>query len=220
MVESSCIRLNARCARCFVRHREEGRLIVFEGSPCAGKTTALRSITSRRGGIVIPELDHTVDAHLLVPAQIQAWYLATEINRQFEIRVGLKRSLHVFQDRNVLGTLAFSYARSKLFRSSHPFAKVVKRLLNEADGLLVRPDILIALYVDPAVGLERRRTLSGEPLDPIWADMTFLEHHAEFYHSVVPTFPADTVAVIDTTDLKPEDAALAVEQVIQRAIVR
>lgn len=220
MVESSCTRLNARCARCFGRHREEGRLIVFEGSPCAGKTTTVRSVTSRRGGVVIPELDHTAEAHLVAPAQIQAWYLATEIDRQFQIRVGLKRSPHVFQDRNILGTLAFSYALSKLSRSSALFPRVIRRLLNETNGILVRPDILIALYVDPAVGLERRRRLSGEPLDPIWADMTFLEHHAAFYHSVVPTFPADTVATIDTTDLTPEDTALAVDQVIEGAKIR
>ncbi len=128
----------------------------------------------------MPELDHTTEAHILAPAQVQAWYLAAEVNRQSEIRAGLKRSLYVFQDRNILGTLAFSYASSKLFRSRHLFTKVATRLLNEADGILVRPDILIALCVDPAVGLERRRRLSGEPLDPIWADMTFLELHAEF----------------------------------------
>jgi len=93
-----------------------------------------------------------------------------------------------------------------VFRTGHLFTRVVKRLRNEADGILVRPDILISLYVDPVVGLERRRRLSGEPVDPICADMTFLRHHAEFFSSVVPTFPSDTVIVIDTTDLRQEDA--------------
>lgn len=220
MGESNCISVSASFAKCFVPHKERGRLVVLEGSPCAGKTTTLSQLKKCYDGIVVPELDHTGEAHLLTVGQIQSWYLVAEIDRQPVIQQGLMQSRTVFQDRNVLGTLAFSYASARLSRSHAPFTRLLNRTLKDANRRLVRPDILVALYVDEAVGLDRRRRLSGEPLDPIWADLDFLRYHAEFYRAAIPLFPADTLVVLDTTNLTPEETANVVEQRVRRALFR
>ena len=215
MVQSTCTSLTSRLGRCFVPNTENGRLMVLEGIPGAGKTTALHRVSKMLGAVMVSQLDHTTELSGVMYDEAQRWYVVAEIERQEFIRASLATSTKVIQDRNIISTLAFAYASAKRYGESKYFTTTLRMILRETPELLVRPNVLMVLMVDPAVGLLRRRKLSGEPLDQVWRDDSFLKYHAEFYTELACLLPADVVITLDTTDLTPEDTALTVAQAMR-----
>src|ERR1035437_4429192 len=97
----------------FESHQEAGRLVVVEGDPGAGKTSAITSVARETGVIVVPQLDHVTDATVpsaYDPKYPEDWYVDMERARQSDIRKLLQCGRVVLQDRCVLSTLAFVYA--------------------------------------------------------------------------------------------------------------
>lgn len=217
MVPSTCTSLRDRLANCFVPNEAGGRFIVFEGVPGAGKTTAIRRIAPLSGAAIVPQLDHTLERTLLKVSEVQKWYLLAETERQDHLRRILTSSTDVLQDRNILSTLAFSYAWACRYSEFGHFAEVLRMVVRNAAGRLVRPDVLIVLTVDPVLGLMRRRMLGGEPVAEVWRDERFLRHHANFYDEFAGAFPAGVVASLDTSGMSLDGAIAAVSAVLDRS---
>ena len=76
-------------SRAFEPHQEAGRLVVVEGDPGAGKTSAIASACRNTDVFGVPQLDHVTGARHTVPFDPiypEDWYVAAERARQTEIR--------------------------------------------------------------------------------------------------------------------------------------
>src|SRR5437588_134075 len=97
----------------FEPHGGSGRLIVLEGDPGAGKTSAATAGGIEiPGAITVPQLSHLADADSNMPfdvAYAEDWYLDMERGRQASIRQMLLEGHVVIQDRGILSTLAYAY---------------------------------------------------------------------------------------------------------------
>lgn len=205
-------------ANCFVPHGGLGRLIVLEGVPGAGKTSASRYLEKRFGMVAVSQLDHTVRRKNTPQEDAHLWYIQAELARQPMIRSALNGSLDVIQDRNLLSALAFAYAWSKQDGNRRLIRRVLGALLHETSGRLVRPDVLVLLSVRPTEGLARRRAMAGEPEAETWRDDRFLTYHAEFYRVYRRAFPARSVVTIDSTGLGLDQTLQSVVDALKRPL--
>lgn len=189
-------------SRAFEPHQEVGRLVVVEGDPGAGKTSAIASASRSTDVFVVPQLDHVTSPLRVVPydpSYPEDWYVAAERARQAEIRRLLGLGYRVLQDRGVLSTLAFVYAST--FRSHEP--RRVRRLLRcLAEGqALIRPDALVIMNVDVEVGLQRRAVFRDSEHYRVWFDPEFLTRYQAFYRVLAPRALTCPTAIIDTSSL-------------------
>lgn len=218
MAQLACTRLTHRLGSCFVPHMGDGHLIVLEGAARSGKTTSLLRLSKMLGAVMVPQLDHTMEQSLIPYDKVQQWYILAELARQRFIQTTLNRSSDVVQDRNIISTLAFSYASARRSGSGQRFTTILKMMLRISHGMLVRPDILVVLTVDPVVGLLRRPRSRIDKTDHAWPDDSFLRYHAAFYQELICTSLADYVTKIDTTALTPDGTFEAVARAIQERL--
>jgi thymidylate kinase len=196
---------------CFTAHEEPGRLVVFEGIPGAGKTTVSKLLASRNNLLLLPELDHVTalntQGEVLKDDLVEGWYVKTELARQLAIREQLEAGKYVFQDRSILSTLAFAYARSMVDNDYLRFERVTERLTKAVGNKLLLPDAVVLLFVDQRISLERRRRFSRQRQFALWFDTEFLSHYEAFYqryaHQVMPT----RIDRVDTSHLSPRNLA-------------
>jgi len=167
------------------------------------------------GAIMVPQLDHTVEQETIRQEDLQEWYVLAELKRQDSIRAKLAKSSAVVQDRNIISTAAFAYASAKRHGEGRHFASVLTMILRDTSGLLVRPDVLVLMTVDPAVGLLRRRESGDDPRLEMWRDASFLKDHAAFYARFVHALAADVIVTVDTTALTPDDTALTIARIVR-----
>jgi thymidylate kinase len=204
----------------FVPHRFAGRLLIVEGLPGAGKTSAIARICHLTDSIVLPELDHVVEApdrDNCEWAKLQRWYVERERARQAALNSLLRQGRSVIQDRCVLSTLAFAYAESK--ECSVERTKQTAALLAGAPRFTL-PDTLLLMYVDIEVSLQRRESFRGSTTYKPWFDRQFLQRLDEYYRVVVPRLlPCPTIE-IDTTLASPSAVAALVENVFAGIHVR
>lgn len=187
----------------FVPHRFPGRLLVVEGLPGAGKTSAIARVGHATDSIVVPELDHVVEAPTQGNgewADVQRWYVERERSRQVALRRLLRQGRSVIQDRCVLSTLAFAYATTA--DCSIERIEQTAALLVGTPGFTL-PDALLLMHVDIDVSLRRRQSYRGTTAYKQWFDRHFLERLDEFYRVVAPhLLPCPTIE-IDTTLASP-----------------
>lgn len=197
----------------FVPHRFAGRLLVVEGLPGAGKTSAIARVCHLTDSIVLPELDHVVEAPDRDNCEwdeLQRWYVERERGRQAVLHSLLQQGRSVIQDRCVLSTLAFAYAESG--ESSVERTRQTAALLAGTPAFTL-PDTLLLMYVDIEVSLQRRESFRGSATYRTWFDRHFLQRLDEYYRLVVPhLLPCPTIT-LDTTFASPSAVAALVENV-------
>jgi thymidylate kinase len=199
----------------FEPHREAGRLIVVEGSPGAGKTSAIVSVGRATGSVVVPELYHLTDASVPseeLPDHSAHWYIDAELARQGDIRRCLKAGLRVIQDRSVVSTLAFAHATAIDRRSCQRAERLIQRLVDGPKFLA--PDTLVIMHVDVVVGLRRRRAFRQVAEYRQWFDEAFLHRLNTFYRVVVPQLLRCPMVEIDTSCEPPTVANEALTRVV------
>jgi predicted ATPase len=183
-------------------HQETGRLVVVEGDPGAGKTSAITSVARETDVIVVPQLDHVSDAAVpsaYDPQYPEDWYVDMERARQSDIRKLLHSGQVVLQDRWVLSTLAFVYASAIHRREPGRIRRLLRYL---AQGpTFVMPDALVVMSVDVDVGLGRRSQFRQSDQYRVWFDRAFLIRFQAFYRVVGPRVLPCPTTLIDTSSL-------------------
>lgn len=218
MAQLACIKFTTLIGSCFIPHKGHGYLTVLEGAPRTGKTTALNHVSGMLGAVMIPQLDHTMERIPVPHDEVQQWYVLAELARQRFIRTTLNRSSDVIQDRNIISTLAFSYASARRFGTNHHFATVLNMILHNARGKLIRPNVLVVMTVNPSIGRLRRPKSKSDPIDRVWVDDLFLRYHAAFYDELIYSSLADQVIKIDTTYMTPDDSIEAVADTVRERL--
>lgn len=198
----------------FVPHHFRGRLLIVEGVPGAGKTSTIARVCQMTDSIVLPELDHVVDAPERNKgewAERQGWYVERERARQAALRSLLGQGRSVIQDRCVLSTLAFAYAETR--EGSVERTTQTAALLAGTPSFIL-PDALLLMYVDIDVSLRRRQSFRRSTPYRQWFNKKFLQRLDKFYRVVAPRLlPCPTIE-IDTTVAAPSDVTAFVETVI------
>jgi thymidylate kinase len=187
----------------FRPHHLAGRYIVFEGDPGAGKTSVLRALRGSQQGLVLSEIDHVADG--LAEAgrpEITRWYLGAESARQPSVRKALQAGGSIVQDRSVLSTFAFAYAKDS--GDSGELSSCVAQAARL--GPFILPDVLMILTVEPRVGRARRAYASHRAEYGDWFEPTFLDRFHDFYCGLSGPGLAKRTARLDTTDLSLEEA--------------
>lgn len=203
---------------CFTAHEEPGRLVVLEGTPGSGKTTALALLASRNELLLLPELDHVTmlgaSREVIESSLLERWYIKTELNRQLAIREELKSGKFIYQDRSVLGTIAFAYASSMMNNDHLGFIRFTELLLNEALNKLLLPDAMVILLVNQQISLQRRRKFRYRKQYSLWFNTEFLSHYETFYRSHVHHVVPIHLDVLDTSHDSPNMIAGFLKQTL------
>jgi thymidylate kinase len=190
----------------FEPHREAGRLIMVEGDPGAGKTSAIISLVRRGNFSVVPQLDHVIDQFRHVPfnsAHPEDWYVAVELLRQTEVRRLLNSGKQVLQDRSILSTLGFAYASTASSQNQERFERIVRHF-SEGEKV-IKPDLFVLMNVDIETGLQRRNAFSQDEHYRTWFDRDFLARYQAFYSTVVPCLLNCAKLTLNTSDLSLEE---------------
>lgn len=153
-----------------------------------------------------PELNH-----LTHPGNIQldeyflkSWYLQHELCRQASILNELALQNLVVQDRNVIGVLAYAYARAIMQHREEEFTDFMDQVVGLMTDRFVLPNLLIILLVDEDVSLKRRRVFSVDPRYTLWFDPTFLKHYSAFYRYYAGEIIPAVTTMLDTTNHSAE----------------
>jgi thymidylate kinase len=186
----------------FRPHHLAGRYIVFEGDPGAGKTSVLRALRSLPPVLVLSEIDHVVDPLAEAgQAALTSWYLIAEKTRQASVRKALQAGGCVVQDRSVLSTFAFAYAKDSGDSGEFPSCLAQAARL----GPFILPDVLMILTVEPQVGRARRAHALHCPEYSQWFEPDFLDRFHEFYCGLSFAGLAKRISRLDTTQLSLEE---------------
>lgn len=166
-----------------------GRLIAFEGTDGAGKSTQLRRLAAalRAAGHALIETREPSDGPLgrrirelaragqrVAPELECAWFLEDRrAHVAQQIAPALAAGQHVLTDRYTLSTVAYQGARGLDWRA----------LLAQAEREFPLPDLVILLAIEPAAGLARAGTRSG-PRDLAFESAASLAQVAEIFDAL------------------------------------
>lgn len=179
------------------------RLIVLEGMPGAGKTTLANHIDPLTCCVVEQlVLKDAADEQLETSIQ----YIDAELART-QKAIFTSNVQTILLDRNVIGTLAFRYAKSAMQNKESEYIKLLnyyKMVSKQA----IKPDLLIIMDVSIEQSLARRLDHSQNPIFKTWFDRNFLIMLRNFYRDHIPEICiGKNNLYIDTTDLLPEQVA-------------
>lgn len=204
----------------FSFHDEPGTLVVVEGVPGAGKTSAIAAVASGLGAATLPEIDHVTHQPPACPHDqdtLAEWYVDAELRRQQQLREVLRSNRIVIQDRCVLSTVAFAFARSAA-GSREARRRLLQRL---TDGpKFVMPDAIIILDVDVATSLSRRRSYVDDKRYRIWFDPIFLARFRRFYHRTAHRLMRCTTISFDTSAASPQMVGAVLRQFVVTQVAR
>ncbi len=159
-----------------------GGLIVLEGMPGAGKTTAACALAAR-GLPVLGEYTDNADATIAIsahpPVDDDDAHQQNWLRKTAQCTARLAHGGTVYADRDWVSSLSYAYSTAAADDGAllrHRAAWAASRL---QDGSLVLPGIYVIFDLDPATSLDRRasRLRPGHP----WNHPGSLQRLREFY---------------------------------------
>jgi predicted ATPase len=159
-----------------------GGLIVLEGMPGAGKTTAACALAAR-GLPVLGEYTDNADATIAIsahpPVDDDDAHQQNWLRKTAQCTARLAHGGTVYADRDWLSSLSYAYSTAAADDGAllrHRAAWAASRL---QEGSLVLPGIYVILDLDPATSLDRRasRLRLGHP----WNHPCSLQRLRDFY---------------------------------------
>lgn len=157
-------------------------LLVLEGLPGAGKTSAMLDAKSSFDATLIPEIigKEPEDA-------TEGFYVQNDIAKYCLV----KGSGMFMMDRNFTSTLAYNYSRTSP-PDRYAYAEVDRRIAAAlAAKTLWQPDLYLYLRCSPATSFARQKATNAA----VWKDYQFLERVQHFYDEYLLGLP--NVSVID-----------------------
>jgi thymidylate kinase len=179
----------------------KGSLVVFEGTPGAGKTSLVRWLASKTCVPVVPELDHHAEQSSHRRGANFAWYLRKERDRQPLLEKLLSVGNVVLQDRWYFSTLAFAFARAQLAARDSLYRRqraVVKRIIERCP---FHPQLVVRMVVDQSVGMRRRDAFKADARYSMWYDPQFLAAYEKFYETDLLTLAKCSIVELDSSSL-------------------
>jgi predicted ATPase len=159
-------------------------LIVLEGMPGAGKTTAAGTLAAR-GLPVLGEYTDNADATIAIsahpPVDDDDAHQQNWLRKTAQCTARLARGGTVYADRDWLSSLSYAYSTAPADGGAllrHRASWAASRL---HDGSLLLPEIYVIFDLDPATSLDRRvgRLRPGHP----WNQAGSLRRLRDFYTS-------------------------------------
>jgi len=181
--------------------KTKGSLVVFEGTPGAGKTSLVRWLASKTLVSVVPELDHHAENSSHRRGGNFAWYLRKERARQPLLEKLLSAGNVVLQDRWYFSTLAFAFARAQLAARDSLYRRqraVVERIIERCP---FQPQLVVRMVVDQSVGMKRREAFKADARYSVWYDPQFLAAYEQFYETDLLTLAHCSIVELDSSSL-------------------
>lgn len=163
-----------------------GRLVVLEGMPGAGKTTAADAL-AELGHAVVGE--YTNDAHATIAVHAHPGVDDDDAHQLNWLRKAarctslLNRSPVVYADRDWLSSLSYAYSTAPGDRGALLTQRASWARRHLADGTLLLPGLYVLFDLDPATSIARRaeRLRPGHP----WNQPEALDRLRQFYRDPV-----------------------------------
>lgn len=179
-----------------------GRLVVLEGMPGAGKTTAADALADL-GRAVVGE--YTNDAHATIAVRAHPEVDDDDAHQLNWLRKAarctslLDRSPVVYADRDWLSSLSYAYSTAPADCGTLLTRRVSWARRHLADGTLLLPGLYVLFDLDPAASLARRvgRLRPGHP----WSRPETLDRLRHFYRDPVRALRPFTPELADVLTL-------------------
>lgn len=182
-------------------------IVAIEGMPGAGKTTFIDNYIKKNNIKFLPQLG-IKDSTVLAKNNLNTskLFLINEKKKTDLIMKYSSDNQKVVIDRTFLTTLAYCYARSKLYKN-----KDYEKLLSfykKTKANITFPTKLIFLDVKIKESIKRRKRYSNNSIYSNWFSEEFLKYMHEFYNKELSKFILLDIFRIDTTNMtikKAED---------------
>lgn len=158
------------------------RLIVLEGMPGAGKTTAACAL-AERGLFVLGEYTGDTGAVITVtlhpPGDEDDAHQQNWLRKTTQCRARLARGGTVYADRDWLSSLSYAYSIAAIDDGALLRRRAAWAIRHLSEGSLLLPGHYVIFRLDPATSLHRRagRLRAGHP----WNKPDMLQRLSDFY---------------------------------------
>lgn len=177
-------------------------LVVIEGLPGAGKTTALTYLSSV-GFTAVPEIIGQEPSEATEEFFMQ--------NDQRKQQLADAAGGMVVMDRNFLSTLCYNFTHDAIFGSTN-YGQIADRIGRSiALGELRQPDMYIFLLCTTSTSLARQNKTNAS----IWSNEMFLKDMNTFYLSYIQQSGRPYV-VIDTDECKPSEVLRIIQEEVEK----
>jgi thymidylate kinase len=197
---------------------KKGCLIVFEGTPGAGKTSVVQWLARKTFADIIPELDHHAEPSGERGHGSFAWYLRQERSRQPLVRPMLEAGKAVLQDRWYFSTLAFAFARASLAAREAQYYRQRVAAQRVMDSSPFQPALVVRMTVDHDVSVKRRCEFMTDARYGVWFDRRFLRAYEHFYETELITLVRCPLVQLDSTGLGILATAEAAFDIVRSAL--
>jgi predicted ATPase len=179
-----------------------GRLVVLEGMPGAGKTTAADAL-AKLGHAVVGE--YTNDAHATIAVHAHPGVGDDDAHQLNWLRKAarctalLDRSPVVYADRDWLSSLSYAYSAAARDHGALLAQRASWARRHLADGTLLLPGLYALFDLDPAASITRRagRLRPGHP----WNQPEALDRLRQFYRDPVSALRPSSPELADALAL-------------------
>ena len=179
-----------------------GKIIAFEGTPGAGKTSVIGRMIKEKvleSSTFVSELK--IDAGGKDDVTATKLYLEAEVRKSEMVKKLSHDYAYVFLDRSFLTTLAYSYALAKSKNNPQTHKEILEYFEKlDKEHRFVRPDCLIYLTIPMNTSLLRRARFSHLKEFGNWFDTEFLKYFLEFYKHNLNEFGMPSPSFIDTAN--------------------
>ena len=188
-------------------------IVVFEGLPGTGKTTAVLTIAAKLKAVCVPEivvpLLQSDDRFDIEEKERERFYF-----RNDEEKCRLAKEANnglVIMDRNYLSTLAYNYSR--LAVEKNPFYnEVLAWYKGNLGKKLCRPDFYIFFEGDLTHSFDRKnRMVDGSR---VWTSIKHLKAMVEYYRKFFKKIEPDSLMIKVDANLPPAELNKKVLQIL------
>lgn len=189
----------------------EGKIIVLEGLPGAGKTTIGEYLSKKYKDFQFVE--SIIDNELKVKNQY--YYLRSDTLKYTKARKYADKGFNVLMERSCLSTLVFNYIRDKFYGfSSYPHIK------NGVDKIIQKygpPDVYIYIKVPIELGFLRKNRRFSNSVRHLWNDKEFLLKMEERSFDYLKKIKHEKVFLVENKGIF-DDFVKKIEKVIEKAL--
>lgn len=189
------------------------KIIAIEGMPGAGKTTFIENYARSKKIKFIPQLQIKKEILLKDNIETSKQFIFAEKDKTTLIDKFSKKYSEIILDRTFITTLAYCYARSKIYSNSKEY-KLLLNFYNEVKHIITFPTHIIYLDVSIEESLKRRKIYSKYSIYKNWFNPLFLKYFKEFYQKELKKILPVPFSYINTNNLNKKEVAKKIQKII------